>query len=262
MTDRQTIHKAALSACIVWGLLNPKVAVGADSLPDTVARVKASIVGVGTFLRTRTPPAQLRGTGFVVADGRHILTNAHVVPELKGAEKFVIFVGIGQPQIRLAVKAAEDKEHDLTLLKMSEEPLPALKLGDSGRVREGETYAFTGFPLGAMLGLYPTTHHALVAAIVPLAVPLNAARDLTPAITRRLKQNYAIFQLDGTAYPGNSGSPLYNPATGEVVAVVNKVFVQETKESVLQRPSGISYAIPINFARELLQEAGLATEEP
>src|SRR3569833_3332421 len=54
--------------------------VGAESLPDTVARVKASIVGVGTYQRTSRPPARLLGTGFVVADGRHVLPIAQKKP--------------------------------------------------------------------------------------------------------------------------------------------------------------------------------------
>ena len=38
---------------------------------------------------------------------------------------------------------------------------------------------------------------------------------------------YPIFQLDATAYPGNSGSPLYDPESGEVIAVINMVFVKQ-----------------------------------
>jgi serine protease Do len=64
-----------------------------------------------------------------------------------------------------------------------------------------------------------------------------------------------VFQLDATAFPGNSGSPLYDPATGEVVGILNMVFVKGTKESALTQPSGISYAIPSNFLIELLARA-------
>ena len=64
-------------------------------LPDTIDRILPSIVGVGTLQKTRRPPARLLGTGFVVADGRHVITNAHVIPEkidtakekLKGEKK-------------------------------------------------------------------------------------------------------------------------------------------------------------------------------
>ena len=54
-----------------------------------------------------------------------------------------------------------------------------------------------------------------------------------------------VFQLDATAYPGNSGSLLYDPETGEVVGIINKLFVKESKEVVLEKPSGITYAIPV-----------------
>ena len=62
-----------------------------------------------------------------------------------------------------------------------------------------------------------------------------------------------MFQLDATAYPGNSGSPLYDPATGEVIGIVNMVFVKGTKESALTQPSGITYAIPSRYLIELLK---------
>jgi serine protease Do len=64
-----------------------------------------------------------------------------------------------------------------------------------------------------------------------------------------------VFQLDGTAFPGNSGSPLYDPADGEVVGVLNMVFVKSTKEAALAQPSGISYAIPSTFLIDLLASA-------
>jgi S1-C subfamily serine protease len=64
--------------------------------------------------------------------------------------------------------------------------------------------------------------------------------------------------LDATAYPGNSGSPLYDPATGHVVGIINKVFVQSTKETVIEKPSGITYAVPINSLRELLKKLRMA----
>ena len=62
-----------------------------------------------------------------------------------------------------------------------------------------------------------------------------------------------VMQLDGTAYPGNSGSPLYDPETGEVVGIVNSVVVKATRESILSQPSGISFAIPAQPLKNLLQ---------
>lgn len=230
-------------------------------LPATIARIKPSVVGVGTVERMRTPPLELLGTGFVVADGRHVLTNAHVVAQPldeQNYEFFAVFSGHGtHPQVRKAKKVAVDYEHDLALLKISGPPLPTVRLGDSDRVREGQSIAFTGFPIGAILGLYPATAHGIVSAITPIVIPAMAGKRLTPERIRRLRTPYDVFQLDATAYPGNSGSPLFDPTTGKVLAIVNMVFVKGTKESVLSHPSGIAYAIPIRYAEALLRKAGL-----
>lgn len=236
---------------------------GADftSLPDTIEKIKPAIVAVGTHQKTRRPPAVFLGTGFVVGNGLHIVTNAHVVPAKVDREKresIAVFVGRGElADIREATKLAEDLDHDLALLGITGPPLPALKLGDSRRVREGESYAFTGFPIGMVLGLHPVTHRGTISAITPIVIPQLSAQQLEKTVIKRLIAPYKVFQLDATAYPGNSGSPLYDPSTGEVVAILNKVFVQESKESLLQKPSGISYAVPINHLQELLQKAGV-----
>jgi serine protease Do len=54
--------------------------------------------------------------------------------------------------------------------------------------------------------------------------------------------------------PGNSGGPLYEVNRGEVIGIINMVFVKENKESILSKPSGISFAIPVRFLRELMQK--------
>lgn len=230
----------------------------AGPLPDVVGRIKPSIVGIGTFQRTRTPSAEFRGTGFVVGDGLHVLTNAHVLPvaiDQRNFESLAVFTQDGKTQsLRQAAIVATDENHDVVLLKIAGTPLPSLRLGESGRVREGEEYAFTGFPLGPVLGLYPVTHRGIVSAISPIAIPAYSAKSLDPKTLRRLAAAYNVFQLDATAYPGNSGSPLYDIRTAEVYGIINKVFVQDTKENLLERPSGISYAIPIKYASELLKQ--------
>ena len=236
---------------------------GADStsLPDTIEKIKPAIVAVGTHQKTRRPPAVFLGTGFVIGNGLYIVTNAHVVPPKVDSEKresIAVFVGRDElVDIREATKLAEDLDHDLALLRIAGPPLPALKLGDSSRVREGESYAFTGFPIGMVLGLHPVTHRGTISAITPIAIPQLSAQQLEKTVIKRLIAPYNVFQLDATAYPGNSGSPLYDPSTGEVVAILNKVFVQESKETLLQKPSGISYAVPINYLRELLKKGGI-----
>lgn len=230
----------------------------AESLEDVIARVKVSVVAVGSFQSTRSPQFAFRGTGFVVGDGTLIATNAHVLPELD-AQKLevmsVVLPGIGQRAMarREARTLLVDKDHDLALLKVSGSPLPALVLAGKASPREGSSAAFTGFPIGAVLGLVPVTHRAMVSAITPVAIPSATARDLNEHVLRRLQEgSFDVLQLDATAYPGSSGSPLYDAGTGEVLGIINMVFVKGTKESILSQPSGITFAVPVGFLEDLV----------
>jgi S1-C subfamily serine protease len=240
-------------------LLLPAALRGADYLPQTIVQVKPAIVGVGTFEMTRTPAVNFMGTGFAVGDGRHVITNAHVVPAMLDSERkesLVVMVSQGkETQVRDAKPVAMDKDHDLALLRISGEALPTIKLGDSSTVREGQMLVFTGFPIGMVLGLHPVTHRAMVSSITPVVMPGLSSRQLDVKMIHRLRStSYDVFQLDGTAYPGNSGSPLYDPQTGLVYGIVNMVFIKGTKETALAQPSGITYAIPGNYIHDLLRQ--------
>ena len=231
----------------------------AGELPHTVASVKPAIVGIGTYNITRSPPRNFIGTGFAVGDGLNVITNAHVIPEVmdtKNKESLGIITGKGEAtEFRPATLVAIDKEHDLAELKISGTPLPVMKLGDSDTVQEGQLVAFTGFPIGMILGFYPVTHRGMISSITPIVMPaLNSNKLSIRMIAQLQKSAYSVFQLDGTAYPGSSGSPLYDPETGTVYGVINMVFVKGLKESALSEPSGITYAIPGNFVRDLLRQ--------
>jgi serine protease Do len=247
-------------ASVLAGMVVLGVAATAGPLPDTIDRIRPSVVGVGSWKLRRTPPSHYMGTGFVVVDGRHCLTNAHVVAPILGGKEGedvrlkVYALGDPEPTMRGARVVAQDRDHDLALLAFDGPPLPSFTLGDSRTVREGEPVAFTGFPIGMVLGLHPATHRGSISAIVPVADPALSARRLDAKRIRRLRHPFDIFQLDATAYPGNSGSPLYRPESGEVIAVINSVVVKRTKENALKDPSGISYAIPIQLAEPLLAE--------
>jgi hypothetical protein len=231
----------------------------AGELARTVAAVKPSIVGIGTYQKTRSPAIRFVGTGFVTADGLSVVTSAHVVPDLLDSEKMEqlgVVVGDGDSvAFRPAQLAARDREHDLAHLRLSGAPMPALRLGDSGTVLEGQDLAFTGFPLGMVLGLHHVTHRAMLSAITPVVMPSLSSRGLDArAIVQLQRSAFQIFQLDGTAYPGNSGSPVYDPATGVVLGVINMVFVKGLKETAITNPSGITYAVPARYVHELLQK--------
>lgn len=248
---RILVGAATLLACIP----------GHAELPDTIAKIKPSIVVVGTFDRLRSPQFVMHGTGFVVGDGSLIVTNSHVVSAAGtggGVETLAVLArSPDETQSREARLLARDSDHDLAILRLSGSPLPALKLRPSETVREGQAVALTGFPIGGALGFSPVTHRGIVSSITPIVLPGGNARQLKDVAIRRLRNgSFTIFQLDATAYPGNSGGPLYDIDSGEVIGVINMVFVKESKETVLEKPSGISYAIPSRFLIELLGKVG------
>ena len=233
-----------------------------EQLARTVATIKPAIVGIGTYSVIKQPAARLLGTGFVVGDGLHVATNFHVASvelETRVKESLVIFIGVasarsgvGTVQYRAARIVSSDEQHDLALLKMDGPALPALALGDDIEVREGMDIAFTGFPIGAVLGLVPVTHQGIVSALTPVATRPDSAKQLTANKIATLRDPFTVLQLDATAYPGNSGSPVYAPDSGKVVGVINQVFVKGKKEDLLREPSAITYAIPIRYLSALM----------
>ena len=245
---------AALAACLVVA------PVRADGLTRTILAIKPSVVGVGSFLKTRSPSVMFSGTGFAVGDGLSIITNAHVVPATLDTERMEtlgVAVGSGQDfRFRPARLVALDRAHDLAHLRLVDgPPLAPLTLGDSRSAVEGQALAFTGFPLGMVLGLNHVTHRATLSAITPIVMPSISSRRLDArAITQLQRDPLKIFQLDGTAYPGNSGSPVFDAESGAVLGVINMVFVKGLKETAITSPSGITYAVPAQYVQELLQQ--------
>jgi S1-C subfamily serine protease len=227
-----------------------------NKLADVLPRIKSSVVAVGTFLPTRSPRAVFLGTGFSVQNGHTIVTNAHVIPkelDISHLERLAVFYRQDQQEkMLLADLSVTDEDHDLAILSLQDGSIAPLELGESSQVREGQEYAFTGYPIGMVLGLYPVTHRSIISAISPNAIPVIASQQLNVQMLKKLETPYDVFQLDATAYPGNSGSPLYDTDNGRVIGIINKVFVQSSKENAITHPSGISYAIPAKHINALL----------
>ncbi len=252
---RQVLFLGAAAAVLLMAAPRARA-----DLPDTVARIKPSVVVVGTYRATDSPRFRMRGTGFVVADGNHAVTNAHVLPEAtENMAGMTVVVQVRRPDGDLSMRQATvlrvDRVHDLALMRFEGAAAPAMQVGDSTAVREGQAVAFMGFPIGGALGFSAVTHRALISSITPAAMPTPTARQLNAATIRSVRAGpFDIFQLDGTAYPGNSGGPLFDPESGVVLGVVNMVFIKGSRESALSQPSGISYAIPSRFVAELIED--------
>ena len=245
-------------ACLLMGLISTSTVVQGD-VADTLSNIKAGIIGVGSFHPTSSPRVNMMGTGFVVGDGKYVVSCSHIFTKTLDSEKketWAVFSGRDrQMVVRNATIVARDKDRDLILLRIEGDPLPALKLAQSDTVREGSQLYFTGYPIGSVLGLNPSTHRAGLAAVVPIYTPVPAAFQLNARTLQQAKAQYEIYELDAIAYPGNSGSPVWHPETGEVLGVVNSVFVKGAKETALTAPSGITFAIPVKWVRELLRQA-------
>ncbi|MFC1824825.1 S1C family serine protease [Thermodesulfobacteriota bacterium] len=229
----------------------------ATGLVLQLQKIRPSVVAIGTYSFRDKPKAQFLGTGFAVSDGTLIVTNAHTMVKIEKTQKLKHLRIFHKQFSSHGVKCVllhKDEIHDLALLKIQKGELPPLPLGDSSQVMEGESVAFTGYPLGLILGLNPTTHAGIIAAIAPIVIPSPTASTIKKEIIKFLRHPYDIFQLDATAYPGNSGSPVFRISNGEVIGVVNMVFVKGKKEHLLTMPSGITYAIPVNFVHTLIKE--------
>jgi len=203
-----------------------------SSFADLVADVTESVVAIGLYTPLESNGNQILGTGFVVGNGNWVVTNYHVVSKVldpKIVQYYVAIHGEGQKVIAQKSEIIDiDPVHDLALLKIGNALRP-VQMGAETLLKPGNEIAFTGFPLGAAIGLYPATHRGLISAITPDAIPATNADQLTVSMLKRLKKPELVYQLDATAFPGNSGSPVYNTETGHLVGVINKVFVSQGK---------------------------------
>ena len=204
-------------------------------LVEIVAQSKPSVAVVGGYNTVENPRFGFRGTGFVVGDGNLLITNAHVLPgHDTGDQKSSLVIQVpsetGALQMRPASVAALDETHDLALLRFEGSPLPALKFADASEIHEGLSIAFIGFPLGGVLGFAPVTHRGIISSITAVAIPTPNSRQLDAKTVHRLREgSFDIYQLDATAYPGNSGGPVLDIKTGKVIGVINMVLVKSTK---------------------------------
>jgi S1-C subfamily serine protease len=229
--------------------------------PEIIAATRPSVLPIGTWDPLASPRFAFFGTAFVVGDGLQVVTNQHVInakkdPKDTAPAQWVVQLNSGdQVTWRELSLVRSDAVHDLALLRLQGRPLPALPLAQDERLREGLAVLLMGFPIGGVLGFQPVTHRGMVSSVAPIALPAGNVSRLADGALRQLRRGvFDIVQLDATAYPGNSGGPVLDAETGEVVAVVNMVLVKGSREAALTHPSGISYAIPVRWVRELLDQ--------
>ncbi|MBO8158425.1 trypsin-like peptidase domain-containing protein [Thermosyntropha sp.] len=162
------------------------------------------------------------GTGFIINEDGYVLTNQHVIDKANE-----IIVNVKGKEYKAKV-VGQDYEMDLAVLKIEgKEKFIPLKMGDSNKIRAGEWVIAIGNPYGL--------DHTVTAGVV-------SAKGRPLSIEGRVYKN--LIQTDAAINPGNSGGPLLN-TKGEVIGINTAVNAQA---------QGIGFAIPINTAKEVLQE--------
>jgi serine protease Do len=167
--------------------------------------------------------SQSLGSGFIISQDGYILTNAHVV---ETADEITVKL-TDKREFKAKVIGA-DRRTDIALIKIDATGLPAVKVGDPGRLRVGEWVLAIGSPFG-----FENTVTAGIVSAKGRSLP---------------QENYVPFiQTDVAVNPGNSGGPLFN-LRGEVVGINSQIY------SRTGGFMGLSFAIPIDVANDIAQQ--------
>jgi serine protease Do len=202
---------------------------GRGGVAAVVARALPAVVSIttrhieqGQFNRS-TPPSGL-GSGVIVDERGHILTNNHVV---EGAED--IRVTLPDERAFRATLVGADAFTDLAVLRIEGRKLPVVPLGDSSKLAVGETVIAIGNPLWIEGG--PTVTVGVVSAL-----GRSMEQEGLPVL-------HNLIQTDAAINPGNSGGPLLDGA-GRVIGV---------NTALIPSAHGIGFAISINTAKPVLK---------
>ncbi len=227
-----------------------------NSLVETIKKVKPAIIAVGTYHVLSKPSVKFFGTGFVYSKEGYAITASHVINAIYKKDDidnlYVFFPETGNSKKNRAKVVADNQKYDFSIIKLEGSGYSYVSLGDSSKVEEGQSIALCGYPYGPVFGLHPTTNTGIISNISPIALPVQNMSLLSNRMIKALRDPYTIFQLDCTAYPGNSGGPLFLPENGKVIGMLNSAFIKVTKENK-QISTGISYAIPINYIKILIK---------
>jgi S1-C subfamily serine protease len=207
---------------------------------NTVNQIYKADAGGVAFIESKVAEGVASGSGVVLDDEGHVLTNNHVV---EGGEEITVSLE-SEGQMYPAEVVGTEPNSDLALLKV-EAPaakLHPLKLGNSDAVEVGDPVVAIGNPFD----LQRTVTSGIVSALQrEIQAPDGVTID-------------HVIQTDAAINPGNSGGPLIN-AEGEVIGINSQIA---TGGSGSEGNVGIGFAIPINTAKEEIAalESGTASE--
>jgi 2-alkenal reductase len=196
-----------------------------EKIAPTVVTVIGIVPGrVGFF--GQSPDQEVSGSGFIITEDGYILTNNHVV---EGTESVSVVLANGSELPAEVVNS--DEFSDLAVLKASGEMPAVAVLGNSDRLKPGETVIAIGSPLGDFRNS------------VTVGVISATGRVLDTGDGFRLEN---LIQTDAAINQGNSGGPLVNLAS-EVIGINTLVVRGGGYGSAIAE--GLGFAIPSNTAK-------------
>lgn len=183
--------------------------------------------------RTSTRKVKSLGSGFLISPDGYILTNDHVAGN---AVEVVITLTNGKHFNAKVI--GTDPVSDICLLKIDENDLPYLLLGNSNEILIGEWAIALGNPFGLFdLNDKPTVTVGVVSALGMNLDPVNNRYYLN------------MIQTDAAINGGNSGGPLVN-SIGEVIGMNTLIISPGSGQGSI----GLGFAIPINKVKKIVDE--------
>jgi serine protease Do len=163
------------------------------------------------------------GSGVIVSDDGYILTNYHVI---KSADEIKVIL-YDKREFKGKV-IGDDPQTDIAVIKVDARDLPAIKMGDSGKLKAGDVVIAIGNPFG----LNQTVTMGIVSAVGRANIGISAYED--------------YIQTDAAINPGNSGGALVN-GSGELVGINSAIY------STSGGYMGVGFAIPSDMANSVAQ---------
>ncbi|RMI04772.1 PDZ domain-containing protein [Cellulomonas triticagri] len=193
-------------------------------------KVAAAVQDSVVAIQVTTSSGEAQGSGVIVDDEGHIVTNNHVVA---GAQDGQVQVTLTDGRIFTADVVGTDPTTDLAVIKLQDAPddLSPAALGDSSEVTVGDPVMAVGNPLG----LANTVTTGIVSA---LDRPVSTTED---GSNESVVTN--AIQIDAAVNPGNSGGPLFD-AQGRVIGITSSIATTSSESGSI----GLGFAIPVNLA--------------
>ncbi|MFC8245209.1 S1C family serine protease [Streptomyces chartreusis] len=213
--------------------------------PDSVAGIAARALPSVVTLHVSGREAQGTGTGFVLDDRGHILTNNHVVEP--AGDDGEISVTFHSGDTAKATVVGRDSGYDLAVVKVSGvSGLKPLPLGNSDNVQVGDPVV----AIGAPFDLEGTVTSGIISA---KERPITAGGESGDGSDVSYVD---ALQTDAPINPGNSGGPLLD-ARARVVGINSAIRSADTGsdlEGAQAGSIGLGFAIPVNQAKRVAEE--------